>query len=70
VLPDGDARWLSSRVLVLYGAGGRAEQMIGVSFDVNEEKRAQRERTRLAALERRALRAALVDAMDAVTGVR
>ena len=54
VLPDGDSRWLSSRVLVIYGLNGSPEQMIGVSFDVNDEKLAQRERSRIAALERSA----------------
>jgi signal transduction histidine kinase len=54
VLPDGATRWLSSRVLVLYGPTRRPEQIIGVSVDMTDEKVAQRERSRLAALERTA----------------
>ncbi|HSW26394.1 MAG TPA: ATP-binding protein, partial [Burkholderiaceae bacterium] len=53
-LPDGATRWLSSRVLVLYGAAGRPEQLIGVSVDMTDEKLAQRERARATALERSA----------------
>ena len=51
-LPDGTTRWLSSRVVVVYGASRRPEQIVGVSVDVTEEKLAQRERARLAAAER------------------
>lgn len=54
VMPDGATRWLSSRALVLYGANGRPEQLIGVSVDMTDEKLAQRERARLTALERTA----------------
>ena len=54
VLPDGAIRWLSTRVLVLYGPDRRPDQMIGVTVDMTEEKRAQSERARLAALERAA----------------
>ena len=54
VLSDGATRWLSSRVLVLYGASRRPEQIIGVSVDMTDEKIAQRERSRLAGLERTA----------------
>jgi signal transduction histidine kinase len=54
VLRDGATRWLSSRVLVIYGAGRRPEQVIGVSVDMTDEKLAQRERARLSALERTA----------------
>lgn len=54
MLPDGTTRWLSSRVLVLHGANGRPEQVIGVSVDMTDEKLAQRERARAAALERSA----------------
>ena len=53
-LADRTTRWLSSRVLVIYGAGGQPEQLIGVSVDVTDEKLAQRERARVAALERSA----------------
>jgi signal transduction histidine kinase len=51
-LPDGQTRWLSSRVLILYDAQRRPEQLIGVSVDVTDEKLAQRERVRLTGLER------------------
>ena len=52
VLPGGQTRWLSSRVLILYDAQRRPEQLIGVSVDVTDEKLAQRERVRLTGLER------------------
>lgn len=54
MLPDGTTRWLSSRVLVIYGANRQPEQIVGVSVDVTDEKLAQRERARLSAAERRA----------------
>ena len=54
VLRDGTTRWLSSRVLVLYGPNRRAEQIVGVSVDMTDEKLAQRERARVSALERTA----------------
>jgi signal transduction histidine kinase len=55
VTPPGKlTRWLSSRVLVMYGADGTPQQMIGVSVDVSEEKQAQRERAALTELERAA----------------
>jgi len=52
--PDGLTRWLSSRVLVMYGPDREPQQMIGVSVDVSEEKQAQRERAALTELERSA----------------
>jgi signal transduction histidine kinase/CheY-like chemotaxis protein len=53
-LADGTTRWLSSRVLVIYGTDRRPQQVVGVSVDVTEEKLAQRERARLTAAERTA----------------
>ena len=52
--PGGPMRWLSSRVLVMYGPNRRPQQMIGVSVDVSDEKQAQRERAALTELERAA----------------
>ncbi len=52
--PGGATRWLSSRVLVVYGPERLPLQMIGVSVDVTEEKEAQRERAALTELERSA----------------
>jgi signal transduction histidine kinase len=52
--PGGPTRWLSSRVLVMYGPDRKPLQMIGVSVDVTEEKQAQRERAALTELERAA----------------
>jgi signal transduction histidine kinase len=55
VTPPGDqTRWLSSRVVVVYGPDRLARQMIGVSVDVTDEKHAQRERAALIELERSA----------------
>ena len=50
----GDTRWLSSRILVMYGAQRQPLQLIGVSVDVTDEKQAQRERATLIELERAA----------------
>ncbi|HET9207854.1 MAG TPA: ATP-binding protein, partial [Burkholderiaceae bacterium] len=52
--PGGVTRWLSSRVLVMYGPDRLPLQMIGVSLDMTEEKEAQRERAELTGLERAA----------------
>jgi signal transduction histidine kinase len=52
--PGGPMRWLSSRVLVMYGPDRKPLQLIGVSVDVTEEKQAQRERAALTELERAA----------------
>jgi signal transduction histidine kinase len=52
--PGGDTRWLSSRVLVMYGPQRQPQQLIGVSVDVTDEKQAQRERAALIELERSA----------------
>lgn len=53
-LPDGGTRWVSSRILVIYGPGRRPEQMVGVSVDMTDEKLAERERALLSARERTA----------------
>jgi signal transduction histidine kinase/CheY-like chemotaxis protein len=53
-MADGSTRWLSSRVLVIYGADRRPQQVVGVSVDATDEKLAQRERARLTAAERTA----------------
>jgi len=50
--PGGPMRWLSSRVLVMYGPERKPQQMIAVSVDVTDEKQAQRERAELTELER------------------
>ena len=52
VLPDGDARWVASRVRVFFGADGRPARLLGVNFDLTERKRAEVERARLLAAER------------------
>jgi signal transduction histidine kinase len=52
--PGGPTRWLSSRMLVVYGADRLPRQMTGVSVDVTDEKNAQRERAALTELERSA----------------
>jgi len=54
VLPDGDARWVASRVRVFFGADGRPARLLGVNFDLTERKRAEVERARLLAAERAA----------------
>jgi PAS domain S-box-containing protein len=52
---DGSVRWLSSRVLVTYAdPGGAPQQMIGVTMDMTEHKRAERERAELTELEQKA----------------
>jgi signal transduction histidine kinase/CheY-like chemotaxis protein len=50
----GPLRWLSSRVLLVYGPDAQPLQMIGVSVDATEEKQLQRERAALTELERAA----------------
>lgn len=53
-LADGTARWLSSRVVMRYAEGGRAQQMIGVTVDMTEQKEVERERASLVAREQAA----------------
>jgi len=47
VLPGGAWRWLSSRILVNYGADGRPLQMIGVTLDIDDHKEAEHGRAAL-----------------------
>jgi signal transduction histidine kinase len=44
---DGTVRWLSSRVLLQYEGDERADQLIGVTVDVTQQKRTERERALL-----------------------
>ena len=44
---DGGVRWLSSRVLLSFDDDGRALQMIGVTVDMTEAQRVERERAAL-----------------------
>ena len=44
---DGNVRWLSSRVLLSFDDDGRALQMIGVTVDMTEAQRVERERAAL-----------------------
>jgi signal transduction histidine kinase len=53
-LPNGETRWLSSRLLVIYAGDRQPRQLTGVSVDVTDEKQAQRERAALIELERSA----------------
>ena len=55
-LPDGAARWLSSRVLMSYGPGGVPQQMIGITVDMTDQKEAERERAALIEREQAARR--------------
>ena len=45
--PNGDSRWLSSRVLLHYDAEGRAVQMTGVTVDMTQQKQSERARAQL-----------------------
>lgn len=55
-LPDGAARWLSSRVLMSYGPGGVPQQMVGITVDMTDQKEAERERAALIEREQAARR--------------
>jgi signal transduction histidine kinase/CheY-like chemotaxis protein len=57
-LPDGAARWLSSRVLLSYAADGLPLQMIGITVDMTDQKEAERERAALVEREQAARREA------------
>ncbi len=46
-LPDQSLRWLSSRILFQYDGEGRAAQLIGVTVDLTEQMRTERERAAL-----------------------
>ena len=39
--PDGELRWLSETGQVIRGDGGRAEHMVGITFDITERKQAE-----------------------------
>ncbi|MDQ7990683.1 MAG: ATP-binding protein [Candidatus Dactylopiibacterium sp.] len=41
---EGETRWLSTRVRLLYGPEGEPRHLIGVSLDMTEQKNAERER--------------------------
>jgi signal transduction histidine kinase len=47
MLPDGSSRWLSSRITLRYDVQDRAVEMTGVTVDMSEEQRAERERVQL-----------------------
>jgi signal transduction histidine kinase/CheY-like chemotaxis protein len=47
VAPDGQARWLSCRIMINYDDDGRPLQMTGVSLDINDQKEAERGRAAL-----------------------
>ncbi|HXE38935.1 MAG TPA: ATP-binding protein, partial [Azonexus sp.] len=47
LLPNGEVRWLSCRIMINYAADGRPLQMIGVGFDINDQKEAERGRAAL-----------------------
>jgi len=51
-------RWLSSRVIVTYDAHGRAQQMLGVTVDISDQKLIERERATLVEHEQKARREA------------
>lgn len=40
-LPGGSVRWVTSRMSIIRGAGGRVSRVIGVSFDITEPKNAE-----------------------------
>ncbi len=42
--PEAAPRWLSSRLLLRYGADGRPEQVVGITVDVTEQKNAEQRR--------------------------
>lgn len=47
LLPDGQRRWLSCRIMINYDDAGQPLQMIGVSLDINDQKEAERDRAAL-----------------------
>lgn len=51
-LPDGSARWLSSRMALTYADNGKPFHMIGITVDVTEQKIAEAERGALIERER------------------
>ncbi|NKI92532.1 ATP-binding protein [Rhizobacter sp. SG703] len=53
-LPDGRERWISTRVAISYGDDGRPCQLLGVSIDVSDRRRAERATVALMAHEQQA----------------
>ena len=47
VPPDGSVRWLSMHGRALCGEAGALDRMLGVTFDITAQKRAEQERTEL-----------------------
>ncbi|GAB2587248.1 hypothetical protein GCM10027034_19510 [Ramlibacter solisilvae] len=47
IRPDGSSCWLSSRIVLRYDGQDRALELTGVSVDMSEERRAERERAQL-----------------------
>ncbi len=45
VRPDGEIRWVHQEAEVLFGADGKARQMVGMAQDITERKRIEEERT-------------------------
>lgn len=45
VRPDGEIRWVHQEAEVIFGADGKARQMVGMVQDVTERKRVEEERT-------------------------
>jgi signal transduction histidine kinase len=45
--PDGSSHWFSSRIVLRYDTRDRAVEMTGVTVDMSEERRAERERAQL-----------------------
>jgi PAS domain S-box-containing protein len=56
--PDGSLRWLSTRLVLSFGDDGRPLQMIGVTVDMTDQKKAERERAALVEREQAARREA------------
>jgi len=49
VWPDGSARWMSARGTFSYDPGGKPVRLLGVIWDITEQRRAEGERQRLTA---------------------
>lgn len=53
-LPDGTERWLEARMVIEYDGTGQPLRVIGLSFDVSEQRAVEAERTRVIEAEKRA----------------
>ncbi len=53
-LPDGNARWLTTRLQIIYVSDGWPRRMVGITLDMSEQKKAENERTALIASEQAA----------------